>query len=55
MKDKLQKEYLRTRKLLETKLSRGNLIKGINTWAVPLVRCSGPLLKWTRDEHKQMD
>ena len=27
-----------------------NLIKGINTWAVPLVRYSGPFLKWTRDE-----
>ena len=41
MKDKIQKEYLRrTRKLLETKLSSRNLIKGINTWAVPLVRYS---------------
>ena len=56
MKDKTQKEYLRgTRKLLETKLSSRNLIKGINTWAVPLVRYSGPFLKWTRDELKQMD
>ena len=54
MKDKIQKEYLRrTRKLLETKLFGRNLIKGINTWAVPLVRYSGPFLKWTRDE--QMD
>ena len=33
MKDKIQKEHLRrTRKLLETKLSRRNLIKRINTW-----------------------
>ena len=56
MKDKIQKEYLRrTRKLLETKLSSRNLIKGINTWAVPLVRYSGPFLKWTRDELRQMD
>ena len=32
MKDKIQKEYLRrTRKLLKTKLSSRNLIKGINT------------------------
>ena len=32
MKDKIQKEYLRrTRKLLETKLSNRNLIKGIHT------------------------
>ena len=56
MKDKIRKEYLwRTRKLLETKLSSRNLNKGINTWAVPLVRYSGPFLKWTRDELKQMD
>ena len=55
-KDKIQKEYLkRNGKLLETKLSSRNLIKGINTYAVPLVRYSGPFLKWIRDEHKQMD
>ena len=56
MKDKIQKEYLkRTRKVLETKLSCRNLIKGINTWAVSLVRYSGPFLKWTRDELRQID
>ena len=56
MKDKIQKEYLRrTRKLLETKLTSRNLIKGINTWDVSLVRYSGLFLKWTRDELKQMD
>ena len=52
MKDKIQKEYLRrTRKLLNTKLSCRNFIKGINTWAVILVRYAGPSLKvhkrWT--------
>ena len=56
MKDKIRIKYLRrTRKLLETKLSCRNLIKGKNTWAVPLVRYSGPFLEWTRDELKQMD
>ena len=56
MKDTIRKEYLRrTRKLPETKLPSRNLIKGINTWAVPLVRYSGPFLKWTREELKQMD
>ena len=56
MKDKIQNEYFRrTRKLLETKLSCGNLIKGINTWAVSLVRYSGLFLKWTKDELRQMD
>ena len=56
MKDKIQKEYLRrTRKLLEIKLNGRNLIKGINIWAVLLVRYSGPFLKWSRDELKQKD
>ena len=56
MKDKIRKEYLgRIRKLLKTKHSSRNIIKGINTWAVPIVRYSGPFLKWTRDELKQMD
>ena len=46
MKNKIQKEYLRrTRKLLDTQLSSRNLIKGITTWAVSLVRYSGPFLK----------
>ena len=55
MKDKIQKEYFRRiRKLLETKLSCRNHIKGINTWTVPL-RYSGPFLKWTREELKQID
>ena len=55
IKDKIMKEYLRTRKLLETKLSGRKLIKGINTWAVSLVRYSGPFVKWTREEINQMD
>ena len=51
MKDKIQKEHLRrTRKLLETKLSNRNLIKGINTWAVPLFRYTGPFLKWSKEQ-----
>ena len=50
MKDKIKKEYLkRTRKLPETKLSRRNLTNEMNTWAVALVRYSGPFLKWTSD------
>ena len=53
MKDKIQKEYLRrNRKLQETKLSSRNLIKEVNPWAVPLIRYSGPFLKWTREDLK---
>ena len=56
MKNRIQKEYLRrTRKLVETKLNSRNLIKGINTWVVHLVIYSGPFLKWTWDELRQMD
>ena len=46
---------MRTRKLLETKLYSWNVIKVINTWAVPLVRYSEPFLKWTREKLKEMD
>ena len=56
MKKRIKQEYLwRTLKQLKTKLYRRNVIKGINTWAVPLVRYSGLFLKWTREELKQMD
>ena len=56
MKEKIKKECLRkTRKLLEIKLYSKNLIKRINTWAVPLVRHSGLFLKRTWEELKQID
>ena len=48
-KEKIKKEYLRrTRKQLETTLYCRNIIKGINTWAVPLVRYLGLFVKWAR-------
>ena len=56
MKEKIKKEYIRrTRKLLKTKVYSRNLIKRINTWAVLLVRYSGPFLKSTREELRQME
>ena len=56
MKDKIRKVYLRkTRKLLEAKMSSRNLIKEIDTWALPLVRYSVPFIKCARDELKQLD
>ena len=56
MKEKMEKGYLRrTRKILETKLFCGNLIKEINNLAVPLVRHSGSFLKRTREELKEMN
>ena len=50
---KIKKEYLwGTGKQLEIKLFSKNLMKGINTLAVPLVRYSGPFLKWTREDEQ---
>ena len=49
MEEQIEKEYFRrTKKLLETKLYTRNFIKGINTWAVPLVRYSGN--SWSEPE-----
>ena len=56
IKEKIKKEYLRgTRKLLETKLYCRNLTKGINIWAVTLVRYSEPFMKWTWEELKEIN
>ena len=45
MKDNITKEYKRrVRKVLETKLNGENMIKGINIWAVSLIRYSAAFL-----------
>ena len=45
MKEKVSKEYLRrVRKLGKSKLNGRNLIQGINTWAVSLVRYAGGII-----------
>ena len=52
MKEKKFKDYLwRTRKLLEINLQSRNLIKGLS----PLIRYSGPFLKWTREGLQKID
>ena len=39
MKQKTRKEYMdRVRKVMKSKLNGGNVIKAINTWAIPLIR-----------------
>ena len=55
MKENKKKEYhKKTSKLFEAKIYCRNLIRGINTLGVSLVRYSGPFLTWTR-ELRQMD
>ena len=56
MKENLTMEYKRrVRKVLQSKLNGGNMIKVINTWAVSLLRYTVPSVEWRRDELKEMD
>ena len=56
MKERVRKEYIRRIKLLlESKLNGGNVIRAINTWAVAVLRYSGGILDWTKEELQNMD
>ena len=56
MKSRVRDEYLRRVKLLtKSKLYSGNLIRGINTWAVGVVRYSAGILNWTDGELRAID
>ena len=39
----------------KTKLNGRNIIKGINTWAIPVLRYSAPFLCWTKTELQSID
>ena len=55
MKEKVKTEYYRRmRKILETKLNGGNIIAGINTWAISLLRYSAVFLDCAGTELEQM-
>ncbi len=56
MKEKIRGEYLRRVKVLaKSKLYAGNLVTGVNTWAVGAVRYSGGILDWTKKDVREMD
>ena len=56
MKEKVRVEYLRRVKLLaKSELYAGNMVKGINAWAIGVVRYSAGILDWTKEDLKQMD
>ena len=56
MKEKVKtKSYRRTRKIVETKLNDANVITGINTWRISLLRYSAAFLDWIGVELQQMD
>ena len=56
MEEKVKTEYYRrVRKILETKLNCGNIISGINTRAISLLKYSAASVDWTGVELEQMD
>ena len=51
MKLNVSKEYIRMlRKVLKSKLNDGNLVRGLNTWAVSLLRYSAAFVSWMKSE-----
>ena len=56
MKEKLEAEYTRrVKKLAKSKLYAGNIISGINAWAVGVIRYSAGIIDWTLEDLKRMD
>ena len=56
MKLNVLKEYIRRlRKVLQSKLNGGNLVCGVNTWAVPLLRYSAAFVSWRKRELQATD
>ena len=51
MKLNVSKEYIkRLRKVLKSKLDGWNLVRGVNTWAVSLLRYSAAFFSWRESE-----
>ena len=56
MKLNVSKEYIRTlRKVLKSKLKGGNLVRGVNTWAVSPLRYSAAFVSWRKSELQAID
>ena len=56
MKLNVSKEYIRRiRKVLKSKLNGGNLVRGVNTWAVSLLRYSEAFVSWRKSELQAID
>ena len=56
MKLNAPKEYIRRlRKVLKSKLNGGNLVHGVNAWAVSLLRYSAAFVSWRKSELEAID
>ena len=56
MKLNVSKEYIRRlRKVFKSILNGGNLVRGVNAWAVPLLRYSAAFVSWKKSELEAID
>ena len=56
MKLNVSNEYIRRlRKVSKSKLNGGNLVRGVNTWAVSLLRYSGAFVSWRKSKLQTID
>ena len=56
MKLIVSKEYIsRLKKVLKSKLNGGNLLRGLNTWTVSLLRYSVAFVSWRKSEMQAID
>ena len=56
MKLNVLKEYIRrSRKVLKSKLNGWNLVRGVNAWAVSLLRYSAAFVSWRKRELQAID
>ena len=56
MKLNVLKEYVRRlRKVLKSKLNDGKLLRGVNTWAISLLRYSAAFVSWRKSELQAID
>ena len=56
IKEKVKSEYIRrVKKLLRSELNVGNVITGMNAWAVDIIRYGAGTLDWTKEELKSID
>ena len=56
LKLNVSKEYIRRlRKVLKSKLNGGNLVHGVNTWAVSLLKYSAAFVSWRKSDLQAID
>ena len=56
MKENIGNEYnMRVKLICKSNLNVGNFISGMNAWAIGVMRYSGGIIDWTKEELQDMD